>query len=78
MRTIESEPEKEMVRFLRSVLARDPFGATPCDLPPADRRADKVRQSCRREGLAEFVSKGSGKRWFITDKGLDWLNGREE
>jgi hypothetical protein len=43
--------------------------ATRKELPSADRRADKVRQSCRRAGLCKFVNGA----WLITRAGERFL-----
>lgn len=62
-------------REFLSILVR--YAGTPVHrslLPLADREHDKVRQSCKRLGLAEFVGGWRGKRreplgWQITEAG---------
>jgi len=54
-----------------SILAKYTASVGRRDLPPADRQEDKVRQSCRRRGLAKF-GKWEGDRvigWKITPFG---------
>lgn len=41
-------------------------------LPLADRKQDRVRQKCRRDGLAEVLM--NPRRWVITDLGADALS----
>ena len=64
----------EHYAFLR-LLADHSGGLVPRSLlPVADRHADRIRQSCRREGLVKFTGGWNGKRrepmgWQITPAG---------
>lgn len=63
-----------------SVLAKYTKTVARRHLPLADRQEDKVRQSLRRRGLAEF-GKWEGDRivgWRITDLGRAALEQKEE
>jgi hypothetical protein len=57
------------MRFLKDIWADD-------RLRPADRNEDKIRQYCRRKGLAEV--KKNPRRWELTARGLEVLNGKGE
>lgn len=63
----------DQIGFLR-LLASFPGPAPRASLPLADRKQDRVRQSLRRLGLAEFVGGWHGKHrlpmgWQITPAG---------
>ncbi|NTA27375.1 hypothetical protein [Allorhizobium ampelinum] len=44
-------------------------------LSPANPKQDRTRQLCRKNGLAYMAT--SPRRWAITDKGIDALEGEE-
>lgn len=67
---------KAKILFLRQ-LASSEHGACRHHLSPADRKNDKVRQSCRKDGLCVYESRGTGSRWFITDAGRAKLEALE-
>lgn len=63
----------EEIAFLRFLASYS--GPVPRSLMPlADRKTDRIRQSCRRKGLAKFTGGWNGKRrepmgWQITPEG---------
>jgi hypothetical protein len=58
--------DAEQVRFLRALFSWADI-ATPQELElPADRKQDRARQKCRRNGLVIF----DGGYWRMTPKGL--------
>jgi hypothetical protein len=59
----ETSPTPDDLAFL-SVIA-DPGDGGVNDLPPAGREQTRVRQRCKRMGLAAW----GGGRWHLTDRG---------
>ena len=67
--------------FLKILAAHNTAPVTRALLPLADREQDKVRQDCKRMGLAEFVGGWRGKHripsgWQITPAGRAALKER--
>lgn len=65
--------ESAKMRFL-TTLARNPDGARRGEFSATTREAGRVRQKCRKEGLAVYEERSSGKRWHITDAGRAFLS----
>jgi uncharacterized protein (DUF2336 family) len=65
---------REQADFLAILVRHAGAPVHRSQLPLADRKQDRVRQSCRRLGLAEYVGGWRGKRrepmgWQITEAG---------
>lgn len=70
---------EDHIQFLR-LLARHSGPIPRSLLPLADRKVDRIRQFCRKHGLAKFAGGWNGKRyepmgWQITPAGRNALAG---